>query len=155
MEAALKTMGTMKPVEKDDYFRCAALTEIAKFQLKAGDQAGARKSLQQALRVADSVQAGAGTEIIVLNEIAEAQAEAGDLEAAQETFRLARQKADAYMDESYRAVHLQGIAHSQAKAGQKQEALQWTRSLSEPVAKAAALVGIARGILEKSEPKIR
>jgi len=103
--AALKSANLLQ----DSYWRCNELETIAGFQIKAGDFAGAKKTVAAALQVAGQIQ-DQGQKNLQLSGLAEVQTNAGDLAGALGT-------ADQNQDPTYRVSNLSLIAKAQAQAG--------------------------------------
>lgn len=131
------------------YLRASALEEIAKVQYKTCNKGAARRSLQQALEAAKTIEIGGGTNVIALWEVALLQAEMCDQDTARNTFRRAREAVQLYEDESYRATLLQDVAKAQAKAGQAQDAYVCAGQVSSPLVRAFSIMGIVQGMLER------
>ena len=76
---------------------------------------------------------------------ATAAAKAGDVDGAREMLARARIAADR------RATHVEGLCFEQSKAGEERDALAWADGLPDPLLRAHALLGVARGIIEHNK----
>lgn len=160
---------------KDKKEIAIAMGAVALAQARAGDAATATKTFQAALQAAATV----GSEIdrsLALAAIAEAQARSGDVVSSAKTLaRIPAEHRDVYARELANvhaesgafksAVEIAGtiqleptraraaaaIATTQAKTGHVIDALDWAERLAAPIVKASALIGVAAGMLERTD----
>ena len=123
-------------------FRSQAFREIARHQFAKDDRNGAKASLVEALKSANELMPGGGTDIIVLREVAAAQAQTADLDAARQTFQQALKKTEAYPDLSYQAELIRQIAEAESLNGLSQDAKVWALKLPSPEIRFGALIGV-------------
>jgi hypothetical protein len=140
--------------------RAYVLSEIAGAQAKAGDLAGARVSMARAdadaeraekepppkgqdrVRMLDAMRLA---QVRGMAPFATAAAKAGDVDGARKMLARARIAADR------RATHVEGLCFEQSKAGEERDALAWADGLPDPLLRAHALLGVARGIIEHNK----
>ena len=118
------------------YGRVEALARVAIVQADSGDPAAARETLNKALRI---VGGAASNGPLIDQVLSAALHRVGNWEAA-------RHAALSLRDEILRATHSEGLAYEQAKAGEASDALKWAETLTTPLLRAHALLGVARGI---------
>ena len=57
-------------------------------------------------------------------------------------------------DEALRSIHFEGLMFEQASAGEARAALEWAETLTDPLVRTHALLGIVRGIIEPKKPPL-
>ena len=122
------------------------MTDVALEQAKHGDAAGASATFSEALEFSSALQGKDGSGMDrsdYLSVVADKQAQSGDWRGARQTAALFRD------DQRTSRTMIQGLCQLQAKAGDVSAALAWAEQEKEPLAKAAALLGVAEGILER------
>lgn len=136
----------------DRYESSKVLRELAESQIAAKDRSGAAYTLREASRIAATIPAAGGTNVIALQEVAVAQAESGDQSAAKGTFQLAMNAAKAYEDQEYAAQLARDVMKAQTECGDSETALESANKLESGIVKCGCLFGIALGLLQ--EPKV-
>jgi hypothetical protein len=63
----------------------------------------------------------------------------------------AREFALGQTDSFLRASHSEGLCFQQASVGEARDALKWADGQTDPLLRANALLGVARGIIEKTK----
>ncbi|MEE9233962.1 MAG: tetratricopeptide repeat protein [Candidatus Acidoferrales bacterium] len=148
LQRAAETAWTLE----DGYERFTKLLAVAVDMGRAGDPTGAGAIFVQAFELADNMPESSYVgwkREDYLVEVATAQAKAGDFDAALQTLRSANARMLVY------AQTLREIATQQAKAGDATAAAAWARLEGDPMARAAALLGVAEGILERLEEEAK
>lgn len=131
----------------DPYERTKVLRGLAASQRAAKDRDGVARTLREATRIAATIPAAGGTNVIALQEIAAAQAKSGDRAAARGTFQFAMNAAKRYKDEEYAARLSQDVVQVQAECGDSHAALEYVNKIESDVIKCRCLLGIALGLL--------
>jgi hypothetical protein len=133
MNGALQTAAF---INGDSPSKVPTVRWIATTQVKLGDVKGALDTAATIPKEYDRAS--------VMRDVAVAQAE-GDVKGALQT-------AATIPETSQKAFALSGIGAAQAKAGDVKGALAWTDNESSPLVKSQALLGVARGILDRIFP---
>jgi hypothetical protein len=124
-----------------------ALLKISAVQADWGDRVAARETLDKALHAVGEVPSGnKRLQLAVFTARARARARVGDW--------FGSRKALASLDDKVlKANHLEDVAREQAKAGEARDARSWAEAETDDLLRAHALLGVARGIIEReSQP---
>jgi tetratricopeptide (TPR) repeat protein len=136
---------------RSPYEATRVLRGVAASRGAAGDHSGAARTLQEAARIAATIPAEGGTNVIALQEVAVAQAKSGDQAAAGATFHAALNAAKACADEDYAAILSQDVMKARTECGDAETALEAANRLEPGVIKCRSLLGIALALLEEPE----
>ncbi|MCZ6625652.1 MAG: hypothetical protein O7B35_15725, partial [Deltaproteobacteria bacterium] len=145
----------------DKWKKAGAFSNIGLAQAEVGDLAGA---LQTAARIdkmkvkAPALTAKMRSKARILTAIAGAQAKEGDRAASARTFEQARRAAYAipfipFLRQDERADALSEISQAQARAGDVSGVLTWIGDEISSYVKSFALLGAAKGLLDRIEVK--
>jgi hypothetical protein len=118
--------------------RIESLARVAIIQADWGERAAGRETLSRALQFKDIAQGGGR---LIQQVISAARARVGDWDSA-------RELALGMSDEALRAIHAERLSFEQTKAGEARHAVRWADTLSDPVVRANALLGVVRAIIE-------
>lgn len=129
-EGGLKTATTAGDLDN-------ILLDIGRAQVQAGD-------FSRALKSADSIQAYPHYKDWILDDLSVAQAKAGDWDSATAAFD--RPRATGRRPMSDRRDGIIEMTEAKAAQGGAETAYQWAMDLELPEERAAALIGIARGM---------
>jgi hypothetical protein len=134
-------------------FRAEALRQVAIAQLSKRDEMAAKATLALALDSAVGVSARDYKQIELFRDIAEIQARAGDIESAKRTFRRALAVTKGEDGEPFiRGELCRQIAKAESRAGLVTDATEWARALPSAAVRAAALLGVAQGLVAPDRP---
>lgn len=148
LQRAAETAWTLE----DGYERFTNLLGVAVDMGRAGDKEGAGAIFIRIFELAEKIPESPNDvrqKEDYWARIAEAQAKAGNFDAALQTIRSANARVLVY------SRSLREIATQQAKAGDATAAAAWARLEGDPMARAAALLGVAEGILERLEEEAK
>ncbi len=137
----------------DPYRVTKVLCAVAASQAEALDSTGAVRTLKEAVRIAKTIPAEGGTNVLALRDVAIAQAKAGNQMAARATFRDAMNAARAYEDEEYVARLCQDVMKAETECDDPQTALECANGLESCLIKCRSLLGIAIALVEKGREK--
>ena len=149
-------------VQSMAFFRATRLADIARAQAAADEKTGSKATFEQALsearRMPDPPSGkddGAYSKSLAFYAIAGAQARAGFLKEAYQTADAIRMITGGSPQPGgvrgfSQVAALIEIAQVQGAAAETHEALTWINTLKEPATKAYALLGLAKGLLERA-----
>jgi RNA polymerase sigma factor (sigma-70 family) len=132
--------------------RSLTLMEIAVAQIKAGDVVGGMKTSDM---LSHERQKFDWQRFFILWQLAKAHSQNGDKEGAGKAFEQALRLVEANQDPPY-PIHtilryLKWLAKDLAFAGQEKEAMSWVERQESSDLRAAALLGLAEGLLDRNK----
>ena len=111
---------------------------------RVGDRKGGRETYDQALWIA--AQNPPAPDSLAYQCLSGAKARVGDWSGVRE---FAIGQTDSFL----RATHAEAACFEQAKAGETRDALAWALGQTDPINRARALLGVARGMMEQKPIK--
>jgi hypothetical protein len=121
------------------------VASVAGFQFRAGDVDGALETMREVTNRSVFVS--------TMSEFASFAAQKGNLSMAERVFGVLQVKER--RDDGYMTPAVGSIAHLMARASSEERALMWSRARPTPDQRAAALTGVARAMIEKTNPNAR
>lgn len=142
------------PVKEYDQSRVQLLSSLGEEQWKAGDHSGARKSFDEALRLAKRVKLGTagmegGSEAV--QTVARSRAQAGDAAGVQALLPLLSDFKGEYSGTPRRSAVLGELAGAQVKAGDMKAAAATAERIKDAGERKYALMGIMQGHVRRGD----